>query len=490
MKKKNCIKILIFSAILISDWSCTKKFTEINTNPNAAISAPATNILASGIISVANTLFGTKMDLYYAGSYSGMSVNTVLGDYEYRVDINNGWWSTLYSAMTDFVDAAITADQSGNTYLKAAALTMKAYTAQQTSDMFGAIPYSDAFNGADEVIYPKFDNQQVVYDSLLSELKVAADLFNSGTGDIGAGDFIFNGDVSKWKKFCNSLRLRVAMRMSYADPTTATSVIAGILGDPSDYPIMTTYDDNAYLNYPGVSPDLELWFADPNVGSRVLGTYRLNDVLISTLKETNDPRLSVYALPDKWGVYNGYRFYYGQTSDTLNTSNNLSQIGDRFGNNPKGFSPFMNCAEVYFTIAEAYERSLVTGDAKVAYQNGITQALEENGIGSTAITNFLNDPSVAFTGNPTSDLAKINLQKWVCLFKQDVEAWSEARRTDVPLMTGISQNYAQSHNRPPFRLPYPQSELTLNGTNYPTDVKSVDIFYGDQVWWDTRKNVH
>lgn len=491
MKNIDKLKLVTPLVILLLSGACTKDFIKINTNPNSPTTVPASNVLGQGIISVASTLFGTKMDLYYAGSYSGMSASLGAGngDYEYRVDINNGWWNGLYTCMNDFVDADSLAKKEGNTNLEAVALTMKAYTAQMTTDMFGAIPYSEAFNADKNITYPKYDSQQDVYKALLAELKAAADLFNTGSGDIGAGDFIFKGDKDKWKKFCNSIRLRAAIRISDIDPANAKSVITEILGNPSTYPVMTSNDDNAYLYYPGTTPDQELWFEDPQVGNETWGWYRLNDVLINTLKSTNDPRLTLYALPNKWGKYNGYKFGPAQRSDTMNTSNNLSRIGDRFANNPKGFSPFMNCAEVYFILSEAYEKGLVTGNAQQAYQDGITKSLEENGVDAGSSATFLTQPGVAWNTGAASNLDKIYLQKWISLFKQSVEAWCEARRTDVPLMTNISQDYANSHNRPPFRLPYPNAEKTLN-TNFPADVKSVDIFWGDQLWWDTRKNVH
>lgn len=481
--------LLLISTVAIFV-SCTKDFDKVNTNPNAASTAPATNILASGIVSAASTLFGTRLDIYYAGSYAGMTAASSQGDYEYRVDINNSMWNGLYIAMNIFVNAMNTADKDGNTNLKAAALTMKVYTAQKATDMFGDMPYSEAFNAGGGVIYPIYDKQKDVYTALFTELKTAADLFKSGKGVIGTGDFLFHGDISKWQKFCNSLRLRLAIRISNVDPATAKGVITEVLGNPTDYPVMMSNDDNAYFYYPGVAPDQELWFEDPGVGNHALANYRMSHVLINALSENNDPRLPVYAVANKWGKYNGYRFYSAQTSDTLNNSNNVSQIGDRFANDPKGFSPFMNCAEVYFIMAESYERAIVSGNAEAAYNMGITKSMEENGIGAADITTFLAQPEVNWSTGSSTHLQKIGTQKYVSLFKQSVEAWSEARRTDIPLMTGVSASYANNHNRPPFRMSYADQERTLNGVSFPSDVKIVDIFWGDQMWWDTRTGVH
>ena len=489
MKTIAKIEFLILASVLMILNSCTKNFDEMNVNPNSPTVVPATNVLLRATNYVAGTLFGERLDVYYAGSYAGHTAHIGVGDYEYRVDINNSMWRSMYISMTYFVDAARLAEAEGNTNLYAAALTMKAYTAQQTTDMWGKIPYSEAFSMSEGIIYPKYDTQQEVYTAILAELKEAADLFNSGTGATGPGDWIFKGNIERWKKFCNSVRLRAAIRLSNVDEATSKAVIAEILGNPSTYPVMTENVDNAYFWWPGVSPDQELWFrrmgaADGNKKD----AYRTNNVLVKALLDNNDPRLPVYADKNKYGQYKGYSFYYGQTRDTMNNANNVSHIGDRFGNDPKGFSPFMNCAEVHFIIAEAVQRNFVAGNARLSYETGIARSMEENKIQADAIAEFLLQTEVAWDGGTTSNLHKIALQKWVSLFKQSVEAWSESRRTDVPLMDQVSENYALKHNRPPFRMAYADEEKSLN-TKFPADVIEDDIFYGTQVWWDTRKGI-
>lgn len=490
MKTRISIKFLILAAVLTISNSCTKNFTEMNTNPNSPTVVPATNVFLRATISALGALLSERLDIYYAGSYAGQTAAIGTGDYEYRVDINNDMWYAMYSSMNSFVDAARLAKDEGNTNLYAAALTMKAYVAQQTTDMWGKVPYSEAFRMADGIIYPKYDTQQEVYTAILKELKEAADLLNAGTGAMGVGDYMFKGDIDKWRKFCNSTRLRVAIRMSIVDETTAKGVISEVLNNPSTYPIITDNADNAYFWWPGVSPDQELWFQRLGApdGNKT-DQYRTNSVLVNVLKDNNDPRLPVYVDKNKFGAYNGYRFYYGQTRDSMNNGNNVSHIGDRFSNDPKGFSPLMNAAEVHFIFAEIYQRNLVTGNARSEYEAGITLSLEENAIGADAIATFLAEPEVAWNGGTLPNIKKIALQKWVSLFKQSVEAWSESRRTDVPLMTGVSENYALKHNRPPFRMAYADEEKSLN-TSFPKEVVETDIFWGTQVWWDTRTGVN
>ena len=484
------IKIVIPVALMLLSWSCTKDYIKMNTNPNAATVVPATNVLGTSILNSCYTLFGERLDIYYTGTYAGQTAAIASGDYEYRVGINNDIWKGMYTAMANSVDAMKLAKAEGNDNLYAAALTIKAYDAHKTSDMWGKIPYSEAFKLDEGILYPKYDTEQEVYTQILSELKIAADLFSTDGKPMGPGDFLFKGNIDKWKKFCNSTRLRVAIRMSSADEAAAKTVIAEILNNPSKYPVITVNEDNAYFWWPGIAPDQELWYERMGADNGIkTDTYRTSNYLIASLNANNDPRLPVYADKNKWGKYRGYTFGADQKSDTSNNSNNVSHIGDRFGNTKAGFSPFLNAAEVYFLKAEAYERGLVAGgNAKEAYEAGIKMSLKENGIDETAITSFLAVSEVAWNGGTTSNLNKIYLQKWISLFKQSVEAWAEARRTDVPYMPNVETNYAAAHNRPPFRMAYADEEKQLN-TNFPTDVKETDIFWGTQMWWDKRTGV-
>ena len=489
MKKINKIQVLILAALLLIVGSCTKDFNDMNVNPNAATDVPATNVFGQAVLNATYILLGERLDIYYAGTWAGQTVHIGIGDYEYRVDINNSQWRSFYIAMTYFVDAMRLAEEEENDNLYAAALTMKAYMAHKASDCWGKIPYSEAFQLEEDLLYPKYDTEREIYDAVLLELKTAADMFDPNGEDIGVGDFLLNGDIDRWIKFANSTRLRIATRMTAGDEAAGRAVIAEILGNPGGNPLIETNDENAYLWWPGITPDQELWFE--RVGApdgNKTDAYRTNNTMISALKNNNDPRLPVYADPNRWGVYNGYKMGLNQSIDTMNSGNNVSHIGDRFGNNPEGFSPYFNCAEVYFLRAEAYERNFATGDAQAAYEMGVTKSLEENGIDAVAIVTFLAEPEVAWGGGTSSNLEKIYLQKWLCLFKQSVEAWAEARRTDVPLMLDVEKNYATTHNRPPFRMSYADEEKSLN-TQFPLDVVETDIFYGTQMWWDKRTGI-
>ena len=487
---KNKIDKLLLICAFFSAISCTEDWTEMNINPNQTSMVPPTNIFGAGLTLVAGQLFGERIGIYYTGTWSGQLAAIGAGDYEFRVNINNSQWDNLYRGMAYFEDARINALKEGNNNLAAVSLIMKAFTAQQVSDMWGDIPYSEAFLLGDKgVLNPVFDSHEKVYAKILSELEEANSMLNANAGLIGEGDFMYKGNINKWKKFSNSLRMRVAMRMSIVAPQAAGPVLTQIMGNPSNFPVFEVNEDNAYLKWPGIATNnIEPWRQRLGVPTSKRDNYRTNHDLISRLVEMEDPRLPFYADKNANGIYNGYRMGMGQSGFPLNTQLNVSHIGNRFGYDDRGFSPFMNAAQVWFIKAEAMERGLVAGNGREAYERGITVSMQDNGVVKAEIDKYLQRSGIAWGTGATPNLEKIRMQNWIGLYKQSVEAWAENRRTDVPKLVNVSNDYAINHNRPPFRMAYPANEIAFN-ESYPNKVNQVDIFYGDQIWWDKRQGV-
>ena len=500
MKKLSIIiaTVIIFALSLLHT-GCTNGFDSMNEDPNNPIKVPASNILARAIHYSFDPIWDVRMNCYYAGAYSGM---VGAPDYEYRNTINTSMFNNMYVCMQYCVKTMGVAEEEENFNIYAAALTLKVYYAQLTTDSWGDIPYSEAFRLVDgiEFVYPHYDKQKDVYIQMLAELKEAADLFDTNGPSVGVGDYLFNGNVAKWQKFCNSLRLRVAIRGSSGDPAIASSTIAEVLGNPTSYPIISTNADNAYWWFPGISPDLEIWYTSymGTMGRDANGVkntiFRPQQPFIDALQDNNDPRLPVYFDKNiQDGIYAGHRFGPNDASDPYANNNNYrSAFGDRFTNDPAGFEPFMNAAEVQFCIAEAYARGVgVTANdanARTAYEKGINLSCEENGITDAdgEITDFLAENGVVWNGTDAEKLGKIALQKWIVLIKQSMNAWAEVRRTNVPDLKGWVQSvYWSTHDYPPFRMYYSDTEALLN-PNFPKDVVSKDIFWGDRVWWDNK----
>lgn len=468
--------------------SCTKSFEDNNQNLNSPTTAPSTNLLGFALEDYAAGLYDVWGNMNEPETYGGHLGKIQYIDearYVFRGSVVQSDWTYSYRDMKNLQLVYNAALKSGQVNQQAVALTFQSFIGQIATDTWRDLPFSDALKGDSGVITPKYDKQEDIYPVLLANLKKANDLFAQGTIDeLGAGDFLYNGDVAKWRKFCNSIRLRIAIRISKVDPATAKSVIEEIAGNPSQNPVFTSNDDNAFFNWPGGKPYNEPWASDKLDNSR--DDHAVSDVLVITLQNLSDPRISVYAKLASDDVYRGVGIGIPD-QDRLPSLGLYSRIGARFRENKQGFTPFMRYAEVEFILAEAAANGWNVGvTVENAYNKGIQASMEENEVAGGDVTTYINSANVKYNG----DVTKINLQKWIALFKDGHEAWAESRRTDVPSLPAAKGSPYPGHNRAPFRYPYPDNEIKLNGGNSAASVAQLkDNFWGQQMWWDVRKNV-
>ncbi len=483
--KNNKIKILAVALITtILMIGCTKDFGDINTDPDRAKDAPATNVLAFVIRYHSDTFYDAWNNLNEPSTYGGQIAKIQYIDearYNYRPGVVENKWYYTYIQLNNINEIKKKAieDQADN--MLGVAKVLEAYIFQIATDTWRDVPFSDAIRMADGVLLPKYDRQEDIYPALLDILAEANELLASGSDNLGAGDVLFNGDVLKWRKFANSLRLRLAMRISEVNTSLAKSTVETILGNPGDHPIMSSNQDNAFFWYPGAAPYEDTWFVD----SKTRDDHGVSDVLIDVLKDLDDPRLPVYAKPaSSDGEYRGFTI---GASAQPNIST-ISRIGARFRDDPAGFSPFMRYSEAMFHIAEAALKGFGVGiSAQDAYETAVAASLEENGIAQADINAYIGN-AAAYNGT----LDQIYLQEWIAMFKQGMEVWSLYRRTGIPTTHYVAPGSVfPGHNSPPFRYPYPQNELTLNGANaQPFADEAVDYFWGKKMWWDTRTGVN
>lgn len=173
------------------------------------------------------------------------------------------------------------------------------------TDQFGDMPYTEANKVEDGVMKAKYDSQETIYPAILENLKAIADEMAGGLGtdDIGVGDFLFNGDAQKWQKFCNSLRLRAAMRIVNVAPDLAKSTIEEVCQNLTSYPVLETSAENAYFYWQGSSPYFEPYYND----FRTRDDYGMSNIFVNHLLSTEDPRISAIMQPAATdGVYRGY----------------------------------------------------------------------------------------------------------------------------------------------------------------------------------------
>lgn len=484
--KKTIKYIIVAGLAILIDSSCTKKFEEINTNPNNPVKAPTTNVLAWVIETFGASFYDSWGNMNEPETYGGHLGKIQYVDearYIYRPGTITSLWNSFYR-ITKNAQTIIEQAKTDNTInMQAAALTFQAFIWQIATDRWRDLPYKQAIAGDQGFITPEYDKQEDIYPALIAQLKTAADLFAQGSSDpLGSGDLLYGGNLTKWKKFCNSLRLRLAIRISNINSSTAKSIIEEITGNPTKYPVFTSNTDNAFFMWASSTPYQEPWYND----FKTRDDHGISKPMVDSLKGLNDPRLQVYAKPAASdGQYRGVEI---GPPGTLPAIGQYSRIGVRFRETPAGFTPFMRYSEVQFILAEAALKGWNTGiTAATAYSNGITASLNENGItDGPTITAYINGPKVLWDG----DVKKIYMQKWISLYKNGHETWAEERRTDFPLLAAAPGSPFPGHNRPPFRYPYPTDETTLNGNNSAAFVKDIkDDFWGKKMWWDTRTGV-
>ena len=498
MKKIFKLNIILVLGLLIGVVSCTKDFEEMNINPNEPADAPSTNILAHSLRYVGDVFYDDWQGMNNFLSYGGQVTKIQYVDearYEYRNSTVNNAWRDYYNTLMDqeVIIKKSVAEQTPN--MQAVAMTLKYMLFQMATDQWKAIPYSEALRGEEGITNPVYDDQPAIYDGIITGLHVAADLYNAGgTDDLGSGDILYNGDFGKWQRFCNSLRLRVAMRISNVDAehnnARAKGIVDDIMANAAAYPLMGSNDDNAFMYWPGAAPYKEPW----QENSETRDDHGMCNVLIDWFKMYNDPRLPVYAFPGYEDETTGDPVYTGNFPGAIDGTfrmDTISRIGARFRDDPMGFTPFMRYSEVLFFLAEAaLNWNNVGQPAEDLYNAGIMASMEENGIAQADIDTYMAQAGVVWPDNTPEQYTQIYEQKWCAIFKQGQEVWAEARRTDVPFMDPAPGSPFAGHNRQPFRYPYCVNEFNLNNANLSQKTGGiVDHFWGQQMWWDTRTGV-
>ena len=487
MKKQLNIGILIVCLLMLG--ACTKNFETYNTNPNHPSSVPTTNHFGGIIVNFSGN-FGPGSVGQQHANYVGSRL--AAGNQSY-LSVGQEWGG-YYESLTNLNMIIEDAEKEDKSNMLATALTFRAQITQVATDQWRDMPYSEASKAAEGIIAPKFDQQEDIYAAIIADLKKAADLFKTGGNDaIGEGDVLNGGNVAKWQKYCNSLRLRVAIRISSIDPSTSAAIINEVLGNSTDYPILASNADNIELRWPGTSPWEEAfwywWYCCHHEGGGI--------VVVDILNNFDDPRLPIWfspAITD--GEFRGSErvgfvppFIRNDISDfnPVFVSGNPNPTG---GNEYGVTDGFFRYSEICFLKAEINFRDGKPAMAKDEYEKGITASMQQYGVGDAAIGTYLATNGVTWQNN-ADDLKKIYTQKYLALFLMNNEAWAEARRTDVPLLPLAYNSAYPDHNRAPFRVPYPQTEAGLNSVNFNEfQGNIIDYYWGQKMWWDTRTGVY
>jgi len=452
---------------ILTATSCTKDFDEMNVNPNAPTAIGPQYLLPTGIESAIDRYWGHRTrferinidaaELYVQHLTRNIYSNE--GD-DYTVSpalIANNWKGFYNDSQLNFQRIILQTGEGSatpNANYEGVALVMRTWVFSLLTDMYGAIPYSDAIKGtATEAIYtPKYDSMEEIYAGMLNDLKTANAKLTVG-GPAVAGDILYSGNILKWKKFANSLRLRLANRQAAKKPTESRAIMAEILGNPTTYPIFTSNDDNASLKCTTVLPSNNEWNQILIQGGRT--DWNISKTLADKMNSLGDTRITVYANPNKDGVYQGHP---NGLPDAIATSYlaTSSTIGSAF---TKADAPevIMTFSELNFILAEAAIDGDITGDAQTYFDAAIKASFQQYG---------LTPPAAFTTALGTVTREKILEQKWVSLYAQGIEAWAEWRRTGFPVFPAPdTRAVLKNDGILPTRFNYPSSEFSLNATS-------------------------
>lgn len=513
-KIKNTL-ILVLALVLVG--ACTDDFESINTNPNSPEQVPPSLLLPTVI----------KNPVNQVASLSWGYGNVVM-QYTAKIQFTNedryNWgpssnpYNTFYNALRDVNNIISISEESEQNNYKGVALIMKSYLYHVLTDTYGDVPYTEATQAKSAINFPVFSTQEEIYEGILEDLATANDLLGSSSEPL-EGDILFEGSVEKWKKFANSLRLRIHMRLS--DRIDPSAAMQAILNSPNS-PVFESNEDRAALTYLVDAPNQQPQYT---TRSGSYDEYRLSENMEGILKNLEDPRLYVYAQPttdseaeiigdleDYQGVPNGLpdeeALQYSPSGDAeKGGSNYMSRVGllfscracDDRASPVAAETVLMSYSELMFILAEARERGFIaTGDAETYYNEGIQASFDyyESRLAVGGYTplqeaiqpeeSYFSQAQVAYAGSQEEKLAKIGTQKWIALFFTGMEAWFDWRRTGYPQ---ISPGPGAVINSVPVRFQYPSDAQALNPDQYQAAVsrQGADRIT-TRVWWDVADN--
>lgn len=469
MKKYRIILFVFFCLGIVS--SCDKDFEELNTDPNNPVAVPAHLLLGSTQRIYSNVLHGVlggtggDMGAIWAQLWTKVQYNDE-ERYVPRRGVIDNIWETLYASVVSesnsMYDLAV---EEENTNLQAAALVMQGLGYQLLVDLYGPIPFTEATTPG--ILQPAYDDEAVVYEGIIDMYTQAASMFSANGGEITASsDLFYGGDITKWKKFANSLKFRALMRIS-----STRSVNSELQALISGGQLFTSNADDASMPYLAAQPDASPIYETISFGSRA--EYKVSSILVEKMETSNDPRLEVYAGPNASGVILGKPPGYGNQTTLPNeglgyTYANISPLGD-FYLDPELPGIVLSYAELSFLKAEAANEGYISGGTVKAlqyYTEGIQASFEFNGVDASE---YLAQPGIGFTIQSDARV-KIGEQKWLALFSQGCEAWTEWRRTGIPELSSVPEG---AINQIPTRYYYPTTENSLNKDNYDAGVQKI-----------------
>jgi len=455
---KNIVAIILTFLVFSS---CTK-IEELNVNIKDPTSVPGESLFTGAQLSLSNGMTTPNVNRNIFRMFvQQWTETTYIDEANYDIvtrPIPGNFWNILYrDVLMNLKESAKVLAETGTLPGDGAAVltnkiaiteVLSVYSYAVLVETFGNVPYTEALDAA--VLLPKYDDGLTIYKDLIVRLNAAIGSMDQAQASFGGADNMYYGDVSKWYKFANSLKLRMGMVLADVDPvlagtTVAEAVTAGVITSNGDNALMA-YMSSQPNNNP-VNENLVLSGRNDFVGA---------NTFIDKMNELNDPRLPLFftMVGDPPAYIGGL---YGESNDFSQFSHVApALLTEVYPSN------FFDLAEVEFLLAEGAERGFSVGaTAEQHYNAAIRASIEAYGGTSAEADAYLLDPKVAYATATGNWHEKIGIQKWIALYNRGFESWTAWRILNYPVL--VAPPDAESDV--PLRLTYPTSEQTLNGAN-------------------------
>ncbi len=492
---KKSIYILLFALIFSA---CDDGFEELNVNPTKPSQVSVNNKLtATQLFTSGERYENWRANLIYQSTMMQHFSTTAgywAGD---KYTWNRGYASSLIdryygSAVKSVEDMKLQLDtDEGPEEMKAIVRILRVFIYSRLTDLYGDIPYSEGGKAVIEgILTPKYDAQSAIYADMLKELEESAAALGTGVSGFGDSDLFFQGDQGKWKRFANSMMLRLGLRMIKVDPTASQEWVTKAINGG----VMTSNDDIAYVQHtPGPegvnrNGNGEAFSAD--------GASRMSDTFIGFLQ--GDPRLPILAqrrsdgstnIADLKGLPNGLDAALLEDLTGEEDSNAYAEINRPILAGEDAPMFFQTYAEVEFMLAEAGIRwGLAGGDPASHYEAGVTAAMKMLEIYSPDA--FISDADIAdyLTNNPydaANGLEQISTQYWIATFLNEYETFANWRRVELPVLVPVNYPGNVTNGTIPRRMTYSTSEESNNTENLAAAVAAQGPDeLTTRVWWD------
>ncbi|RZK82691.1 MAG: SusD/RagB family nutrient-binding outer membrane lipoprotein [Pedobacter sp.] len=519
MKTRNLTLYILLTLVSLSIGSCTKDFKEINTNPIGERDAEAHQLLAPALVNVLNTNMMRNWNFNNQLMQVTVEINDSEGRvfrYDVRRNLADYTWNNWFVNLTDLKDIYTIASrpESLNKSYQGISLITQAWIYSLLTDTYGDVPYTEANMGRENNLQPAFDKQKDIYTDLCAKLEQANDLLKGGTAIVATSDPVYQGDVAKWRRFGNSLYLRLLMRISGKAEVSATTIAKikeMVDTNPASYPMFENNSHTARILWNGTNSSTAVYSSPFMVNIRAVDFRNMPvaDFFLGKLVNWEDPRVNpslgiggvprfgIDRGPDGWvGVSSGYSPGSGAIIQTHFNSDAENPAKFTLQTDPTT-GIIMNSAEVAFIKAEAAARGWISGSPATYYYKGMADAINywlPNYIVNPTDANFINyvtnaelqwDPTLPLDATALgsrSQLEMIHIQKYYAMFLVDLQQWFEYRRTGHPILPkgpGLVNG-----GRMPARLNYPLITQSTNPTSYRNAVAAQgadDI--NTLVWW-------